>query len=155
MHVMIDRKGERMMVESISFLGVRLALAGYLKIRSGPLQEIKAVLVVLERGGEGAPKVAADIGSETAQTGLGVIIEFFVLAVFLKILPSGMQLNGIMKECKGKHVTRGGIETAHWILLTKREENLFVNRLSGQLAEVMCRDSLGIRDRIQKVCLRS
>jgi len=145
-----------MIIDNIAVFHVRLPLASCFEISSGRIHEIDTLLVRLESGGEigwgEAPPWAVPIyGSETAQTAFYMVTEVFAPAVLGKTFSCAAELDRILNQFKGNQFAKAALETSFWTLSAKVEGIPLFRKLGGQSKEVICGNSLGIRDTVSEL----
>ena len=140
-----------MKIESVTLRELKMRLKSPFETSFGVCHERSILLVEVQGDGwSGWGEVTTDAGpfynSETSQTAWHVISDFIAPAVLGKDLASAAEFPELVAGIRGHEMAKAGVENALWDAEAQLQGAPLWKLLGGQLEEIACGVSLGIRE---------
>ena len=140
-----------MKIESVTLRELKMRLKSPFETSFGVCHERSILLVEIQGDGwSGWGEVTTDAGpfynSETSQTAWHVISDFIAPALLGKDLANAAEFPELVAGVRGHEMAKAGVENALWDAEAQLRDVSLWKLLGGQLEEIACGVSLGIRE---------
>jgi len=140
-----------MKIESITLRELQMRLRSPFETSFGVTQTRRILLVEavadgVSGWGEVTTSEAPFYNSETTDTAWHVLSEFAIPLLIGKDISAAVEVPGLLARIRGHQMAKAGIENALWDIEAQQKQLPLSKLLGGQLAEIACGVSLGIRE---------